>query len=219
MAANVLIQQYRGTRANLAALASTGKAGVLAWTTDTNELFVDSGSGTGIGVGNAWLPVATDIVAVNAQSGTTYTVLGSDRAKLVTFTNAASIAVTLPQATASSGAFPAGWSTEFINRGAGVVTITPTTSTINGGATLTLAQNNSVQIISDGTNYFAMLGKTSINVTNAVSHQFATSNNADGSLNLAQPAFTDISGSLAQTQLPTTIGSGSSLTSIDCGTF
>ena len=134
MALNVALQVYRGTRANLAALASTAKAGVLAWTTDTNEIFVDSGSGTGIGVGNAWLPIATDIVAVNAQSGTTYSIAGTDRAKLVTITNAASVAVTLPQATASSGAFPAGWSTEIINRGAGTVTITPTTSTINGGA-------------------------------------------------------------------------------------
>ena len=84
---------------------------------------------------------------------------------------------------------------------------------------ITLSTNNSVQIISDGTNYFAMLGKTSINITAPVSHQFATSNNSDGSLNLAQPAFTDISGTLAQTQLPATIGSGANLTSFDCGTF
>lgn len=37
MALNVALQVYRGTLANLSALASTGKAGVLAWTTDTNE--------------------------------------------------------------------------------------------------------------------------------------------------------------------------------------
>jgi len=218
MALNVKLAVYRGTRANLSALASTGQAGVLAWTTDTNEIFVDSGSGSGIGVGNAWLPVAIES-GVNAQVGTSYTVLGSDRGKLVTLTNASPIAVTLPQATAEAGSFPVGWFAEFENRGAGLVTITPTTSTVNGGATITLATNNSVKIISDGTNYFALLGKTSINVTGAISHEFATSNNADGSLNLAQPAFTDISGSLAQTQLPASIGAGSSLTSVDCGTF
>jgi len=219
MANNVKIALYRGTRANLSALASTGQAGVLAYTTDTNELFVDSGSGTGIGSGNAWLPVVSEIPAVNAQVGTSYTVLDSDRGKLVTFTNASAVAVTLPQATAQSGSFPLGWFAEFENRGAGTVTITPTTSTINGGASITLATNNSVKIVCDGTNYFALLGKTAINTTSAVTHEFATSNNADGSLNLAQPAFTDISGTLAQTQLPASIGAGSNLTLVDCGTF
>ena len=51
MALNVAMQVYRGTKANLSALASTGKVGVLAYTTDTQELHVDSGSGTGIGKG------------------------------------------------------------------------------------------------------------------------------------------------------------------------
>jgi len=219
MAINVKFAVYRGTLANLSALASTGQAGVIAWTTDTHEFYVDSGSGTGIGAGNAWQRVANDVVDVNAQVGTTYTVLNTDRGKLVTFNNAAAVAVTLPQATTIGGNFPSGWYVEFENRGAGTVTITPTTSLINGGASLTLATNNSVKVISDGTNYFALLGKTAINATGAVSHQFATSNNADGSLNLAQPAFADISGSLAQTQLPATIGAGSALTVFDCGTF
>ena len=217
MALNVAVQVYRGTLANLSALATTGKAGVLAWTTDTNEIYVDAGSGSaGIGPGNAWQKIVNDVISVNAQAGTSYTVLSSDRGKLVTLTNASAVAVTLPQAGSS---FPVGWFAEFENRGAGLVTITPTTSTINGGATVTLSTNQSLKIISDGTNYFALLGKTAITTTGAVSHQFATSNNADGSLNLAQPAFTDISGTLAQTQLPTTIGAGSSLTSVDCGTF
>jgi hypothetical protein len=191
---NVAIQLYRGTLADLASLPSTGKAGVLALATDTHELYIDSGSGTGIGT--AWLRVASEEVAVNAQVGTTYTVAGSDLAKLVTFSNAAPVAVTLPQATSSGGAFEVGWWAEFENRGAGLVTITPTISTINGGANITLATNQSVKIISDGTNYFALTGKTSTAVTNLVLHQFATSNNADGSLNLAQPAFVDISGTL-----------------------
>jgi hypothetical protein len=217
MALNVTIQVYRGTLANLSALASTGKAGVLAWTTDTNEIYVDSGSGSGIGT--AWLRLANKEVGVNAQSGTSYTVLGSDLGKLVTLSNAAAVAVTLPQATASSGSFAAGWWAEFENLGAGLVTITPTTSTINGGANVTLKTNQSIKIISDGTNYFALISKAAISTTSAVAHNFATSNNSDGTLNLAQPAFTDISGTLAQTQLPATIGAGSNLTNVDCGTF
>jgi hypothetical protein len=218
LALNVAVQIYRGTLANLSALATTGKAGVLAWTTDTNEIYVDAGSGSaGIGPGNAWQKIVNDVVSVNAQSGTSYTVLASDRGKLVTFTNASAVAVTLPVATGAG--FPAGWYSEFENRGAGLVTITPTTSTVNGGASVTLSTNQSLKIISDGTNYFALLGKTSVAVTGPVTHQFATSNNADGSLNLAQPAFTDISGVLAQAQLPATIGAGSNLTNVDCGTF
>jgi hypothetical protein len=218
MALNLTVQVYRGTLANLSALATTGKAGVLAWTTDTNEIYVDAGSGSaGIGPGNAWQKIVNDVFAVNAQSGTSYTVLASDRGKLVTLANASPVAVTLPVATGAG--FPAGWYAEFENRGAGLVTITPTTSTINGGATITLATNQSIKVISDATNYLALTGKTSIVTTGAVSHEFATSNNADGSLNLAQPAFTDISGTITQAQLPASIGSGSNLTNIDCGTF
>lgn len=190
---------------------------MLAWTTDTNELFVDAGSGSpGIGAGNAWQKIVTDVISVNAQVGTSYTVLTSDKDKLVTLANASAVAVTLPQAGA---AFPVGWEAEFENRGAGLVTITPTTSTINGGANITLGTNQSIKIVSDGTNYLALLGKSTVTVTNAVANQFATSNNADGSLNLVQPSFTNLSGTLAQTQLPTTIGAGSSLTTVDCGTF
>lgn len=217
MALNVAIQVYRGTLANLSALATTGKAGVLAWTTDTNEIYVDSGAGSpGIGSGNAWQKIVNDVISVNAQVGTSYTVLSSDRGKLVTFANASAVAVTLPQAGTT---FPVGWFAEFENRGAGLVTITPTTSTVNGGASITLGTNQSIKIISDGTNYFALTGKTATAVTGAVANQFATSNNADGSLNLAQPAFTNISGNLAQTQLPATIAAGSSLTTLDAGTF
>lgn len=217
MALNISMQQYRGTLANLASLATTGKAGVLAWTTDTNELYVDAGSGgAGIGSGNAWQKVAHDLVSVNAQSGASYTVLNSDRGKLVTITHATAVAVTLPQAGTS---FPSGWASFMENVGAGTVTITPTTSTIDGLASLTLAQYASVLIVSDGVNYFTVRGRTTIPATGAVTHNFVTSINADGTANLAQPAFTDISGTLAQGQLPASIGAGSNLTTVDLGTF
>lgn len=89
---------------------------------------------------------------VNAQTGTTYTVLATDFRKLVSHANASPIAVTLPQASAS---FPAGWWYLTVNLGAGEATITPTTSTINGAATLALAQGEGAIIFSDGTNYTA----------------------------------------------------------------
>lgn len=100
---------------------------------------------------------ATGLI-VNAQTGTTYTYLTGDYGKLVTHTNAAAIAGTLPQAGAS---FPANWFVFVQNRGAGAVTITPTTSTIDGAATLVLNQNEGALIVSDGTNYFTMRGKDS----------------------------------------------------------
>lgn len=98
---------------------------------------------------------ATGLI-VNAQTGTTYTYLTGDYGKLVTHTNGSSIAGTLPQAGAS---FPANWFMFVQNRGAGVLTITPTTSTIDGAATLVLNQNEGALIVSDGTNYFTMRGK------------------------------------------------------------
>lgn len=89
--------------------------------------------------------------SVNNQTGTTYTYLSGDLGKLVSHSNAASIAGTLPQAT---GSFGAKWFMFVQNRGAGTLTITPTTSTIDGAATLVLTTGNGAFIVSDGTNYF-----------------------------------------------------------------
>lgn len=89
-------------------------------------------------------------VATNAQTGTSYTVVTGDRGKLQTFSNAVAVAVTLPQATSTFGA---GWYTFFKNLGAGTVTITPTTSTIGGAASLTLTTGQFAMVVSDGTNY------------------------------------------------------------------
>lgn len=88
---------------------------------------------------------------VNAQVGTSYTILDSDRAKLVTHSNGASIAVILPQANSST--FEAGWYYATYVIGAGTVTITPATSTINGASTLVLQADEGAIITSDGTNY------------------------------------------------------------------
>lgn len=102
---------------------------------------------TQLSAGGAGSPVDID---VNAQTGTTYTVQASDKGKNVTHSNAAATAVTLPQAT---GSFADGWWYYTKNLGAGLVTITPTTSTINGASKLTLHRGRSGLITSDGTNY------------------------------------------------------------------
>jgi hypothetical protein len=71
--------------------------------------------------------------------------------------NASAVGLTLPRAGASSW-FTAGWVVDVQNRGAGSVTITPTTSTIDGAASLVLSQNAGVRIVSDGANYFTQRG-------------------------------------------------------------
>lgn len=92
---------------------------------------------------------------VNAQTGVNYTYLLTDRGKIVTRTNAAAMADTLPQATANFGA---GWFTTIENISTSArLTITPTTSTIDGAATLIIYPGQVVTITSDGTNYQATI--------------------------------------------------------------
>ena len=110
--------------------------------------------------------------AVNSQTGTTYTVLTSDFGKLVAISNASAVAVTLPQANSST--FPAKWYAFFQNRGAGAATITPTTSTIDGAASLALAQHEGALVVSDGTNYFTFRGKVAGVGTGAISDDAVT---------------------------------------------
>jgi hypothetical protein len=63
--------------------------------------------------------------AYNAQTGTTYTIQASDAGKIITFDHAASIAVTLPDTLDTN------FQCTLIQIGAGIVTVTPDTDTIN----------------------------------------------------------------------------------------
>jgi hypothetical protein len=86
----------------------------------------------------------------------TDTMLNADHLAHVQYNNAGGVAVTLPQAGAG-GNFISGWTTHIRNVGAGTVTITPTTSTINGAATLVLRTKQAAFIYSDGINYSAIV--------------------------------------------------------------
>lgn len=101
------------------------------------------------------MPGAGVVLAPNAQSGAGYTVATSDWGKLLTLSNAAGQTLTLPQAGSS---FPNGWYVDVENTGAGAWTVTPTTSTIDGAATLALSTNQGVRVFSNGTNYFTQRG-------------------------------------------------------------
>lgn len=117
---------------------------------------------------------STVAVPINAQSGTTYTVLNSDQGKLITFNNAGSVSVTLPQAGVGS-AFLSGWFAYIENIGAGTVTITPTSSTIDGAGTIVLSQNAGVIIASNGANYFTMRGTGGASGTSQTANLFILS--------------------------------------------
>lgn len=99
-------------------------------------------------VTNDMVASAQQYAGVNAQVGTTYTVAASDYGQLVTFTNTNPVAITLP---AASGLNP--FNVYISNLSTGLVTITPSSGTINGAASLTVSQNQSIWVVSDGTNY------------------------------------------------------------------
>ena len=65
----------------------------------------------------------------NNQTGTTYTIVAGDNGKVLTFNNAASIAVTLPDTLDTD------FQCSIVQIGAGVPTVTPATDTINGAGT------------------------------------------------------------------------------------
>ena len=119
---------------------------------DTLWLCTGNAGGTIGSTAMPWRRFDTNVLR-NAQTGTTYTVLTDDHNRHLTFSNVSAIAVTLPQAT---GNFAFGFSFIVENLGAGAVTITPTTSTINGAATLVVRTGEAFKVTSDGTNYRAL---------------------------------------------------------------
>ena len=66
--------------------------------------------------------LATAIIAINAQTGTTYTTVLTDDGKLITCSNASAIAITIPPN--SSVAYGIGTQINIAQLGAGTVTIT-----------------------------------------------------------------------------------------------
>lgn len=173
MSINVAIQVYRGTYAALSTLPSTGKQGVLAWTTDTQQLYMDTGSGTGIPA--AWQPLASDIaVFQGVASQAAMTALAAKIGDLALRTD---------------------------NNLTYILTAAPASNAANW-VSIAVTSGTTIQGLASGT-----------------PHEWVSYIDTNGVQHLTQPSFADISGQLSQAQLPTTIGAGSSLTNVDCGTF
>lgn len=117
-------------------------------TTITNTLITDERDMKSLG--NGFSPV-------DSQTGANYTYLSSDRTRVKIRSNSATaMSDTLPQAGTT---FPAGWAMTVVNDDAtATLTITPTTSTIDGAASTTIKAGRGAEIFSDGTNYYTNRG-------------------------------------------------------------
>ena len=92
--------------------------------------------------------------AINALTGTTYSLLTSDDGKVITWSNASGVTLTVP-----SG-LPVGFNTTVIQIGAGAVGITGSGTTLNSfeGKLRTAGQHAAVSIISYSSNIFNIAG-------------------------------------------------------------
>lgn len=102
--------------------------------------------------------IAGFAVNATANTATTDTITSAMAGQVRTESNASAVAVSIAQAGTTGFASGQYWTIK--NLGAGTVTITPTTSTIDGAATLTLTTNQSVDIYSNGTNYITLPGRS-----------------------------------------------------------
>jgi len=100
----------------------------------------------------------TSNVSINAETGTTYTTVLTDRSKLVTLDNASAVTVTIPPN--SSVAYPTGTKIDLLAKGAGQVTVAAGTGvTVNSSQTLKLrAQWSAASVVKLATDTWVLLG-------------------------------------------------------------
>lgn len=92
----------------------------------------------------------------SVQTGVNYPIVDGDRAKVIYLSNAAAQTPTLPSAATLTNSN--GWFVTACNINAGIQTLTPTTSTIGGAASLAIPGGSAARpvcwnVVSDGTNY------------------------------------------------------------------
>ena len=140
---------------------------------------------------------------VNNQTGTSYMVQDVDYGGLITLNNTAPVAVTLNSAVRQY------WFASIQDIGSGNVTISPQQGMVNGYASIGLTQNMGAILYFDGANWWAMTVPTQPITVAPTAKMFLTGySSTNGQFSEAQPAFTDVSGNLAISQLPTSGVSG-----------
>lgn len=140
---------------------------------------------------------------INEQAAVAYTVQNTDYQGIIIFNTASAIVVTLNQRVRTN------FTTTILNLGTGQITLTPDGGlTVNGSASLTLKAGVGCQVFFANRAWLAYSGATSYPTvptnTSSVSHQWLASYDAStGAFTQTQPAFSDVSGNLSTSQLPT----------------
>lgn len=125
-------------------------SGVEQYSFDDYTVTAQYGAGDGLVVDGANLNVS---FRPNVQTGTTYTIQPSDRARNIVFSNINPVTVTLPAAGAN---YPNGWFCFIARSGLTNEAVTiNATSQINGQSSVTLGSTQSIMITSDGTTFYA----------------------------------------------------------------
>lgn len=103
------------------------------------------------------LPAANLDLTLNAQTGTTYTLVAGDKNKLVTLSNGSAITLTVP--TNASVPYATGSQIHIQQLGVGQVTVTGDSGvTVTGTGTKLRAQYSAATLIKTGTDSWTMLG-------------------------------------------------------------
>mgnify|MGYP003659661006 CR=1 FL=1 len=119
-------------------------------TADTNVIAVSSGA---VDLGSN--SIVGFSASLNAQTGTAYTIVAGDEGKIITLNNGSAITVTLPVLTA-------GFTCSFIQTGAGEVTFSASSTTINNRQSHTkiAGQKGMASIVYTDTNVIYLAGDT-----------------------------------------------------------
>ena len=146
-------QTHYGTTLTAGAHGVTGALATFLGTSTSANLAALVSDETGSG-SLVFGTAPTITIGINAQTGTTYTPVLADAAKLVTLNNSGAITLTVP-----AGVFSAGQIINIQQTGAGQVTVQGDgTSTVTGTGTKLRAQYSAATIVCTGTNTFTLIG-------------------------------------------------------------
>tara|TARA_R110000822_G_scaffold53522_5_gene138044 strand:+ start:932 stop:1651 length:720 start_codon:yes stop_codon:yes gene_type:complete len=137
-------------KGDLVGATASGVPDNLAVGSNGQILTADSAEAMGV----KWSTPTTLSLTINAQTGTTYTIVSGDINKLVTLNNASAITVTIP-----NGVFTTGQQVNFQQLAAGQVTFASDgTTTFTGTGTKLRAQYSASTLVCTGTNTFTLIG-------------------------------------------------------------